>query len=238
MNSSLTLNRLQFQYQQVEVINIPEWTLEMGKVHGLVGLNGAGKSTLFRLIASELPLQQGTVTWNGKPLHWRQVLHIPTVPSFYPGITGADFLDLFPQERSEDQVGRWAELLHLPLHQPIEGYSTGMKKKLGLLSLVKSARPWILLDEPFNGLDLEAGQVLGAWLKERAVAGCGILVAAHQLELLQGNCDCIHWLDHGRLMGSFPPEELPALRSKMLAETQKQVESLLRTAKDNSLNSD
>lgn len=238
MSFSLTINQFQFRYQQVDVLNIPEWTLEMGKVHGLVGLNGAGKSTLFRLIASELPLQHGTITWNGEPLHWKQVLHIPTEPSFYPGITGNDFLDLFPQERNDDNIKKWAGLLHLPLHQLIEGYSTGMKKKLGLLVLVKSARPWILLDEPFNGLDLEAGQVLGAWLKERALAGYGILVAAHQLELLQGNCDCIHWLDHGRLMGSFSPEELPALRSKMLAETQNQVEALINEGKQKSPNND
>jgi ABC-2 type transport system ATP-binding protein len=228
MSSFLEILQLQFKYQQTLVLNIEQWALEMGQIHGLVGLNGAGKSTLFRLIASELPLQHGTVSWKGQPLNWRDVLHIPTEPSFYPGITGKDFLDLFPQERKGVKLEQWAELLHLPLHKPIEGYSTGMKKKLGLLSMMKSARHWLLLDEPFNGLDLEAGQVLGAWLKERASAGCGVLVAAHQLELLQGNCDLIHWLDQGQLRGSFLPEELPELSKKMLAETNGKVKALLQ----------
>lgn len=236
MNYSLKINDLQFHYPNHRVLNITEWTLDMGKVHGLVGLNGAGKSTLFRLLAQELSLQKGFIRWKENALHWKDVLHLPTEPDFYPGITGADFLDLFPQERKGVDVLPWAKLLHLPLNQPISGYSTGMKKKLGLLSLLKSARPWLLLDEPFNGLDLEAGQILGAWLKERAAAGCGVLVAAHQLELLQGNCDLIHWLDHGEVCGTFQPEELPELSRSMLSATNQQVENLLKETFDSSVN--
>ncbi len=231
MSSSLEIRELKFHFNQKQVLRLEHWSLSMGKVHGIVGLNGAGKSTLFRLLASELRLQHGTITWQDKPLHWKDVLHIPTEPAFYPGITGEDFLDLFPQERPGVSVASWAELLNLPLHQPIAGYSTGMKKKLGLLSMMKSARPWILLDEPFNGLDLEAAQVLGAWLQERAEAGCGILVAAHQLELLQGNCDHLHWLNHGSLQGRYSPDQMPELKQLILAETHHHVQHLLKTHK-------
>lgn len=228
MNSYLEINHLQHHFGTTQVLNLPYWKISAGKVHGLIGLNGAGKSTLFRLIASELEKQSGTIHWEGKPVHWRDVLHLPTEPSFYPGITGTDYLALFPAERPITHLKAWADLLHLPLHQQIADYSTGMKKKLGLMGLLPSARRLLLLDEPFNGLDLEAGQVLTAWLKERAAAGCCVLVAAHQLELLHGCCDEIHWLNQGELQGSYPPEALEELRKSLLKQIQAQMKQIAK----------
>ena len=69
-------------------------------------------------------------------------------------------LEIFPATNLQFDLEKLNRLLQIPLHQLIENYSTGMKKKLALLAVLKQDKPIYIFDEPFNGLDLESNNVL------------------------------------------------------------------------------
>jgi ABC-2 type transport system ATP-binding protein len=173
--------------------------LEVGEhsIHGLVGLNGAGKTTLFNAIFGLKDRDGGEVLFDGQPLTKRDIAYLPTDQFFYSGITGREYLQLF--RNGDFDETKWMELFKVPADRMIDCYSTGMKKKLALLGVVKLDRPVMILDEPFNGLDIEACHLLKLALLRLRDAGKTILVSSHILESLTAMCDIIHYLDAGKI---------------------------------------
>jgi ABC-2 type transport system ATP-binding protein len=113
---------------------------------------------------------------------------------FYPGITGREYLGLFPTPRAFFNAALWEELFNLPLDELIENYSTGMKTKLALTGIIKLDKTVMLLDEPFNGTDLETGRIIKLLLAKLKEKGKTVIVTSHILETLTGSCDYIHHL--------------------------------------------
>lgn len=74
-------------------------------------------------------------------------------------MTGREYLDLFPAGTNGFKTDNWQQLFHIPLDDITENYSTGMGKKLALLAVLKQDKPIVVLDEPFNGLDLESAHI-------------------------------------------------------------------------------
>lgn len=181
-------------------LQIPE-----GDLHGLVGRNGAGKTTLLQTLFSLIKPQGGTLFWRSQPLHRRVVGYLETDPFFYSGITAREHLSLFGKTAFDDDA--WAALLQLPLDELVEHFSTGMRKKLALLTLVKTDKPLLLLDEPFNGLDLESQYLLRDILIRLKKQGKTMLVTSHILESLTPVCDAIHFLAEGKVQKTVLPKD-------------------------------
>lgn len=172
-------------------------SLPPAQIHGLIGLNGAGKTTLLHAICGIIPYQSGTITYHDHALSKHQIGYLETENFFYYFITGNEYLSLFPNPSFDIQ--KWNEIFDLPLDTVIENYSTGMKKKLALLGILKLDRPIVILDEPFNGLDLETSkllQIIIGKLKERNKT---IIITSHILESLTSLCDAMHYLENGTI---------------------------------------
>ena len=184
-----------------EKIILENLSLELGaaKVHGLVGLNGSGKTTLLNTI-------YGTILYNDKPIRRSDISFLETENHFYSNITGREYLGLFkPFGKETDEA--WNRLFKLPLDQIIDGYSTGMKRKLALMATLKQDKPIVILDEPFNGLDMEASRVLSMLIARLREKGQTIIVTSHILETLTGICDYIHCLNDRKIQFSRKKDE-------------------------------
>ena len=130
---------------------------------------------------------------------------LPYEPYFYPRLTGREYLAFCLQARGRpvaDFTG-WNQLLELPLDQYADEYSAGMRKKLALLALLVQRFNYLILDEPFNGLDLEANLLLKAILKRLRDRGTGILLTSHILGALTETCDEISVLVAGRVQRQY-----------------------------------
>ncbi len=107
----------------------------------------------------------------------------------------------------------------------IENYSTGMKKKLAILAIIKTNKPFLLLDEPFNGLDLESSRIFTAVLKRLREDGKTIIVTSHMLESLASLCDQIHYLKDGVIYKTYNPGELAAMNNEIFSELDQHIDS-------------
>ncbi len=174
-----------------EVLRDVSLTLRPGTLHGLVGANGAGKTTLLHCIYGLHADYQGTVReTTGLPIRPNTGL-LPYEPYFYPRLTGREYLEFTLQARGRPLVdfGGWNRLLELPLDQYAEEYSAGMKKKLALLALLVQPFCYLILDEPFNGLDMSSNLLLMEILRRLRAQGTGILLTSHLLGSLTELCD-------------------------------------------------
>ncbi len=192
----ITIKDLDISYNRKnKVIDTLCLSLMEDTIHGIVGLNGAGKTTLLNAIFGLKKIDSGAIIYNGAKITKRDIAYLVSENFFYSNITGREYLGLFKNKLFS--TDKWNELFLLPLDQVIDSYSTGMKKKLALLALLKQDKPIMVLDEPFNGLDIETCRVMRSILLRLKEKGKTIIITSHIIETLTNLCDYIHYLENG-----------------------------------------
>ena len=215
----LEISDLHKAYGRHEVLRGVSLTVQPGTIHGLVGANGAGKTTLINCLYGLETGFSGTVRIKaGQPV--REITGLlPYEPYFYPRLTGGEYVEFCLQARGRPvpDLRPWNQLLELPLSQYATEYSAGMKKKLALLALVVQDFRYLILDEPFNGLDLEANLLLKELLKRLRDRGTGILLTSHLLGALTEVADEATVLVGGRVQRHYQAAEFGTLEADLLA---------------------
>jgi ABC-2 type transport system ATP-binding protein len=214
----ISLHDLHYRYGTHEVLRGVSLSLRPGTIHGLVGANGAGKTTLLNCLYGLLADYQGEVRESGGQAIRECTGLLPYEPFFYPRLTGREYVSFCLQARGQPVRGldAWNELLELPLDQYAETYSAGMKKKLALLPLLAQPFRYLILDEPFNGLDLGANLLLMEILRRLRRQGTGLLLTSHMLGSLTELCDEIAVLADGRVLRHYTQPEFGALATDLL----------------------
>lgn len=225
----IRIRDLQFGYGGRLVIDCARMDFEAQQVHGIVGLNGAGKSTLFQLLTRYLKPRQGAIEWEGRNMQRKDTGYLETHNYFYTNLTGNEYLDIFPRSNKDFQLERLNELFQLPLNEVTEAYSTGMKKKLALLAILQQDRPVYILDEPFNGLDLESGRVVELMIAHLKAKGKTVLVSAHTLGPLLQGCDQVHLLRNGAFAVSYGRNEFDRIERELFDDFNRKAGDLVRS---------
>ncbi|MGI4741103.1 MAG: ATP-binding cassette domain-containing protein [Janthinobacterium lividum] len=207
-------------YGRHEVLRGVSLALRPGSIHGLIGANGAGKTTLINCLYGLENGFTGTVRAADAVGPVREITGLlPYEPYFYPRLTGREYVEFCLQARRRPvpKLHPWNQLLELPLDQYATDYSAGMKKKLALLALLVQDFPFLILDEPFNGLDLEANLLLKEILKRLRDRGTGILLTSHILGTLTEIADEATVLVGGRVQRHYTAAEFGTLEADLLA---------------------
>jgi ABC-2 type transport system ATP-binding protein len=180
-----------------KVLDLLNLSLNRNNIHGIVGLNGAGKTTLLNSIYGLTKIDSGEISCDGRNISKKDISYLVTENFFYSNITAREYLNLFSNPLFD--VDKWNELFSLPLDNIIDSYSTGMKKKLALLGTLKQDKSIMILDEPFNGLDIETCRIIRSILLRLKDRGKTIIITSHIIETLTNLCDFIHYLENGRI---------------------------------------
>jgi ABC-2 type transport system ATP-binding protein len=206
--------------------------VQPGTIHGLIGANGAGKTTLINCLYGLENEFQGTVrdTASGGLVRDTTGL-VPYEPYFYPRLTGREYVAFCLQARGRPvpDLRDWNKLLELPLDQYATEYSAGMKKKLALLAVLVQDFAYLILDEPFNGLDLEANLLLKELLKQLRSRGTGILLTSHILGTLMEVANEATVLVGGLVQRHYQAAEFGTLEADLLAALHGEKLGQLRT---------
>ena len=200
-------------YRQVPVIQDINFQIEWGQIVALIGLNGAGKSTLLKTILGLLKPQAGTVTLDGLSLQENhqafasQLAYVPETPILYEALPLREHLELTAlgygldpavvMERAQPLLKLFRldkQLDWFPTH-----FSKGMKQKVMIVCALVSDAKFLIIDEPFLGLDPLAIQQFKDILQARAQAGCAILLTTHVLGLVENLADSYLMMQAGRL---------------------------------------
>jgi lipopolysaccharide export system ATP-binding protein len=225
------------RYRKRTVVQDVSLTVESGEVVGLLGPNGAGKTTCFYMILGLVPIDAGTVTLDGRdlthlPIFRRSRLglsYLPQEASIFRKLTVAQniqaVLELQGVERDEIE-GRLEGLLD-DLHighlraSPAIALSGGERRRVEIARALATTPRFILLDEPFAGVDpiavLDIQQII-RFLKER---GIGVLITDHNVRETLGICDHAYIINQGAVLAFGKPQEIiynEAVRKVYLGE--------------------
>ncbi|MFB6175665.1 MAG: ABC transporter ATP-binding protein, partial [Halobaculum sp.] len=160
-----------------------------GEVYGLLGPNGAGKTTTMRLLATLVEPTDGTATVRGESITdraavTRHIGFLPEDPPLYDELTGREQLEYAAGLRGLTvDAGDALERVGLgdAVDRRIEGYSTGMRKRLGLLQATLHDPAVLILDEPTSGLDPRAARRVRETISAVAERGTTVLLSTHVL---------------------------------------------------------
>jgi ABC-2 type transport system ATP-binding protein len=191
-----------------------------GVVYGFLGPNGAGKTTTIRCLLGLIHPDAGTMSLLGQPYtgHDRRRLFdvgaLIESPSFYPYLSGRDNLRVIAATGPVVSAGRIEELLELMALRDrgddhVDGYSLGMRQRLGIAAALLNDPKLLILDEPANGLDPAGIHELRNALRQLVEGGTRtILVSSHILPEVQQLADVVGIIDRGRLVHQGALEEL------------------------------
>ena len=222
--SQLRAENLLKRYKGRTVVREVALEVASGEVVGLLGPNGAGKTTCFYMIVGLVPVDAGRIELDGAelthlPIHRRARLGISYLPqenSVFRRLTVEEnvqaILELQRVPASEMEA-RLVELLedlgiaHLRKHAAIS-LSGGERRRLEIARALGTRPNFILLDEPFAGVDpiavLDIQRII-RFLKER---GIGVLITDHNVRETLGICDRAYIINEGAVLASGHPEEI------------------------------
>jgi len=195
----ITISELSKSYGTKKVLKNITIDFHQGKVYGIMGENGAGKTTLFRCIA-ELEKYNGTIVSDDDIIK-NSMGFLQTIPYFFAKITGEEYIRLLcnAREKAFSDMGS-KNIFDLPLNQYASTYSTGMKKKLALTALLMQQNKYIILDEPFNGVDIQSNIIIMEIIRKLKSLNKVILISSHIFSTLRDSCDEILLLKNGEFV--------------------------------------
>jgi len=224
MSRSIEIRDLTRRYGDVEAVRGLSLDVPGGEIFGLLGPNGAGKSTTLRVLATLIRPSGGSVKICGHDVVIdsdevrRLIGYVPEGADLYDALKGREFLELLADlhrlDRAEaaerSRVLSEALALADEIDRPVGDYSKGMKQKLLLVAALQHDPEVLLLDEPLDGLDVAAQEVLKNLLRKHASAGRVVVYSSHILEVVERLCDRVGIIARGRLVALGSPAELLA----------------------------
>ena len=219
------------RYGKHTALDKVRFTLETGRIYGLLGVNGAGKTTTLQLISGYLEPSSGEVCFDGVPMKKKPaackalVGYLPEIPPLYPELTVEEFLRFqaemrhIPKGKRENAV---EEALRrgglLRVRKRLIGHlSKGFRQRVGLAYVMMGDPRVLLLDEPTNGLDpvqiVTMREMLRELKKDKA-----LVVSSHVLAEIRQIADEYLILADGKLVLSGSREELAGDREEDLEE--------------------
>ncbi|PZP55435.1 MAG: LPS export ABC transporter ATP-binding protein [Azospira oryzae] len=222
--STLRVERLEKRYRSRTVVKDVSLEVHSGEVVGLLGPNGAGKTTCFYMMVGLVPLTRGAIYLDDRelshmPIHRRARLglsYLPQEASIFRRLNVADNIRAVLELHTDDPreiENELDDLLH-ELHithlraSPAVSLSGGERRRVEIVRALASRPRFILLDEPFAGVDpiavLDIQKIVG-FLKER---GIGILITDHNVRETLGICDRAYIINEGLVLANGKPDEI------------------------------
>lgn len=211
----LNIQKLSFAFGKHQLYHDLDIQFMPGHVTGVVGANGVGKTTLFRIIAGIYKIQHGTLLLNNKKFSSSDVAFMPTEPFFYPYMKGYEYLQIVANTNDElKKSEKYADRLQLPLNELVDNYSTGMKKKLAFSAIFSLQKRVIILDEPYNGVDLHGNEIMKHLIKTESEEKV-VILSSHILHTLLDICDRIYHFAGNTEVDEYFRAEFKGLESKI-----------------------
>lgn len=224
----ISIENLKVSYGKNLVLKDLNLTVQSPSIHGLAGLNGSGKTTLLNTIYGMKEKKSGSVSYGSTSLTKNKIAYLETTNYFYSYITGKEYLMMFRTQNKDFDIDRWNELFELPLNRLIENYSTGMKKKLALMGVICLNREIIMLDEPFNGVDLETVQKIKLLLVKLKENNKTIIITSHVLESLFGICDFLSYLNNGIIQFTKEKKDFGSVEEEIFSVHQERLDNQIK----------
>jgi lipopolysaccharide export system ATP-binding protein len=224
--NSIAVRGLSKRYRHREVVKEVSFAVGPGEVVGLLGPNGAGKTTIFYMMVGLIAPDRGEVTLNGQditrlPMHRRARMglgYLPQEPSVFRKLTVRENILAFLEE-TEYSEGEREERLSLLLGEmrishisDTMGFSLsgGERRRVEIARSLVTSPFFLLLDEPFAGIDPISVADLQQIIRRLKEKGIGVIITDHNVRDTLKVCDRAYIISEGEILLAGNPEEIAA----------------------------
>ncbi|MDN6029552.1 MAG: ABC transporter ATP-binding protein [Lactococcus plantarum] len=186
-------------------------TVEGGSIMGLIGQNGAGKTTTFRMILDFIKADKGLITWNGSPITQdlkQKIGFLPEERGLYQKMTVEEqilyFAELHGMKRSDarEELVSWMDKLEVvgKMTDKVQTLSKGNAQKIQFIATLIHRPNFLILDEPFTGLDPVNTSLLMNEIKMLKENGAAIIFSSHNMSGVESLSDNVTMLKKGKVV--------------------------------------
>lgn len=218
-NSVIEVSNVFKHYGEVLAVDGVTFTVHGGETLGLIGHNGAGKSTLFKMMLGLTPPSSGSIRIHGTAVQGgafrelrRSIGYLPENVVFYDNLTGLETLQFFAALKGceDDKCLPLLEKVGLAqaANRRVDGYSKGMRQRLGFAQALLGKPRILFLDEPTTGLDPEGIREFYLVLNDLNAQGVTVIITSHILSEIQERVQRLAVMKSGKLHALGTVQEL------------------------------
>lgn len=222
------LTKRYFAKRAVDQVNLE---LTGGHIYALLGPNGSGKSTLMKLLSGLVKKSEGSISVDGKKLECRareDISYTPTEPFFYSYMKVSDVAAYYDDFFKDFDKARFYDLIknmELTPDMKVRSLSSGMLAKVKIAAAMARRSKLILLDEPFNGIDLLSRDALAKTIIGEMSEGSSLVISSHMVEELESLVDTAIFMKNGRIAEMCDVEGLRIKENKSIADKYREIYS-------------
>lgn len=217
------------QFGRKKVLNGVSFTIEKGEISCLVGVNGVGKTTILNAIMNLTPVKKGSVTIDGEalvPALYNKIAFIPDASISLPHFTIQESMDFMNDYYDTWNARRAKDILkffRLNASDKLRDLSKGNQAKVNLLLGLALDVEYILMDEPFSGIDIFTREQITEVFSSYLVEDRGVLITTHEINDIEHLLDKVILLDEGKIYKEFNAEHMRETEGKSVIDVMREV---------------
>lgn len=225
----IEVSRISKKYGRKKVLDEVSFTAEKGQITCLVGINGVGKSTVMKAIMGLVPISGGQIRIDGKPLDkhtYERVVFIPdtlTMPAQMKIAEAMRFMQDFYGNWNGKRAQELLTFFKLKEQDRIGDLSKGNCAKANLLLGLALDADYILMDEPFSGIDIFSREQITNVFTSHLIEDRGVIITTHEIHDIEHLIDKVVLLDQGRVLKEFSAEDVRLEQGKSVVDVMREV---------------
>lgn len=212
-----------------QVLDGVSFTAAKGEITCLIGLNGAGKTTILNAIMALTPIDSGQIHINGEPIDketYEKISYIPDAITMIPQMRISEamqFMDDFYHGWNQERADELLAFFKLNKQERISSLSKGNVAKVNILLGLSLDVDFILMDEPFSGIDLFSREQIADVFTSQLVENSGVIITTHEIHDIEHLIDKAILLNDGTVLKEFRTEEVRENEGKSVIDVMREV---------------
>lgn len=225
----IEVKNIRKSFSKKTVIRDLSFTAKKGEITCLIGINGSGKTTTLNAIMGLTPIDSGEILINGKGRTketYEEIAYIPDTITMLSRMTIKDafsFMEDFYQSWNQERAYEILSFFKLQDNEKISNLSKGNKMKVNLLLGLALDVDFLLMDEPFSGIDLFSREQIIEVFTSHLIEDRGVLMTTHEINDIEHLIDQAIIINNGVTITSFYPEEKREKKGQSIIDVMKEV---------------
>ena len=203
--------------------------IEEGKITAVLGINGSGKSTMLKVISGLIHPDAGKVSIDGEKIDesiYNKLVFVPDCDTHFPGYTIQQMIDFYKDfygNWNDEKADEMLEFFNLNRNDVIDSLSKGNIAKVKIILGFSLDTKYIVLDEPFNGIDIFKREEFVGIMAKYMNEDQAIIITTHEILEIEKIVDQVVILNDGRAVANFDAEEMRCIEGKSIIDKIKEV---------------
>lgn len=225
----IEVKNIQVKFGRKRVLEDISFTAKKGEITCLIGINGVGKTTIMKAIMAVTPIRRGQILMDGEKVtksSFEKITFIPDAIAMLPQMKIKDAFEFMQDFYKNWNPTRAEELLHffkLDASEKIANLSKGNTAKVNLLLGLALDVDYLLMDEPFSGIDIFSREQIAEVFTSHLVEDRGVIMTTHEIDEIEYLIDKAVLIDNGIVLKEFNVEEVRENEGKSIVDVMREV---------------